>query len=64
MSAVATPYAPSTARSVVPPARRARIDAAVRTGALVLLWLGLLLVTYWWAAGGGIQDLGDLGRTG
>ena len=57
MSAVATPYAPSTARSVVPPARRARIDAAVRTGALVLLWLGLLLVTYWWAADGGIRDL-------
>ena len=57
MSAVATPYAPSTARPVVPPVRRARIDAAVRTGALVLLWLGLLLVSWWWAADGGIRDL-------
>ncbi len=37
---------------------RARRDAAVRTGAMATLWLSLLLVTYWWAAGGGITDLG------
>jgi ferredoxin-NADP reductase/DMSO/TMAO reductase YedYZ heme-binding membrane subunit len=37
---------------------RARRDAGVRTGALVAGWSGLLLVTYWWAAGGGISDLG------
>jgi predicted ferric reductase len=36
---------------------RARLDAGVRAGAGVLLWLGLLLVTYWWTAGGGVQDL-------
>lgn len=39
------------------PGRAARTDAGVRTGGLVLLWCSLLLVTYWWAAGGGIQDL-------
>jgi predicted ferric reductase len=27
-------------------------------GAVVLLWSSLLLVTYWWVTGGGIQDLG------
>jgi predicted ferric reductase len=37
--------------------RRARRDAAVRLGALSTLWLSLLLVTYWWVGGGGIQDL-------
>jgi ferredoxin-NADP reductase/DMSO/TMAO reductase YedYZ heme-binding membrane subunit len=46
-------------RAVPPgPVTRARIDAAVRLGALTALWLGLLLVTYWWVAGGGIQELG------
>ena len=30
----------------------------MRLGALVTLWLDLLLVTYWWVTGGGIQDLG------
>lgn len=42
------------------PGSRARLDAAVRTGAGLLLWAGLMLVTYWWAAGGGIQDLGGV----
>ena len=37
---------------------RARLDAAVRLGALCALWGSLLLVTYWWATGHGIQDLG------
>ena len=37
---------------------RARWDAGVRLGGVVALWSGLLLVTYWWAAGGGITDLG------
>jgi predicted ferric reductase len=39
--------------------RLARRDAAARTGSVVVLWVGLLLVTYWWAAGGGLQDLGS-----
>jgi predicted ferric reductase len=38
---------------------RARLDAGVRLAALVGLWSSLLLVTYWWATGGGIQDLGS-----
>jgi predicted ferric reductase len=37
---------------------RARWDAGVRVGSLVGLWGSLLLVAYWWATGGGIQDLG------
>jgi predicted ferric reductase len=37
--------------------RRARLDAGVRTGSIAALWSSLLLVTYWWVAGGGIQDL-------
>ena len=35
----------------------ARFDQAVRLGAALVLWAGLLLVTYWWAAGGGVTDL-------
>jgi predicted ferric reductase len=41
-----------------PGVSRARTDAAVRTGAAGALWLALLLVTSWWLAGGGLQDLG------
>jgi predicted ferric reductase len=37
--------------------RRARADSAVRTAAGPVLWLSLLLVTYWWVADGGVQDL-------
>ena len=36
---------------------RARRDAGVRLGAFSLLWLSLLLVTYWWVADRGVQDL-------
>src|SRR4051794_12365555 len=57
MSAVASPYPVTSTSRAAPWARRARVDAGVRAGALVLLWLGLLLVTYWWAAGGGLSDL-------
>ncbi len=39
---------------------RARRDAAVRLAAGSALWLALLLVAYWWAAGGGIRDFGLL----
>ncbi|MFJ5986715.1 ferric reductase-like transmembrane domain-containing protein [Lentzea sp. NPDC092896] len=38
--------------------RRRPLDSGVRGVAVVLLWAGLALVTYWWAAGGGIGDLG------
>ena len=34
-----------------------RRDRAVRLAAALVLWLGLLLVTYWWDESGGIRDL-------
>ena len=43
---------------LVLPGQRARNDGAVRLGALAVLWLSLLLVSYWWVAGGGVQELG------
>jgi predicted ferric reductase len=36
---------------------KARTDARVRAASAVFLWASLLLVTYWWVADGGIQDL-------
>ena len=50
------------ARAVLPLQRRvsgtrARLDSTIRLVAGATLWLSLLLVTYWWAAGGGITDL-------
>src|SRR5690349_19113634 len=56
MTAVAAPPSPSTVQSR-PDGSRSRLDAAVRLVAGVLLWAALLLVGYWWAAGGGLQDL-------
>jgi predicted ferric reductase len=41
-----------------PLGRRARIDAVVRVSAAAALWLSLLLVTCWWVADRGVQDLG------
>ena len=35
--------------------RRAAVDGAVRVAAGALLWLGLLLPTYWWVADGGLR---------
>jgi predicted ferric reductase len=57
VSAVTAPRLPARTSSLGPLARRARIDAGVRTGAVLLLWCSLLLVSYWWAAGGGVRDL-------
>jgi predicted ferric reductase len=37
----------------------AKVDRAVRLGAAVALWLGLLLITYWWIADGGVTDLAN-----
>jgi len=52
MSTLSPPrVAPATGSSY------ARFDAAVRTGAGVALWLSLLLLSYWWVAGGGVRDL-------
>ena len=54
-SGVAAPAPVRTSRAL---RGRARFDAVVRTAAGAALWLGLLLVTYWWVADGGVQDLG------
>ncbi len=40
-----------------PLGRRARVDAAVRTGAWTVLGLSLLLVTWWWVTAGGPGEL-------
>ena len=37
--------------------RRARADVRIRGAAGAALWLSLLLVTYWWVADRGLQDL-------
>src|SRR5689334_16299294 len=50
MTATLTPASPIV--------RRRPLDGGLRVGAAAVLWAGLLLVTYWWAAGGGITDLG------
>ena len=50
------PPAPWAADS--PPRTRSRKDARTRLLAGLALWAGLLAVTYWWVAGGGVQDLG------
>ena len=53
-----------TARHTAPPASPplplggdAALDRAVRLTAVLALWLGLLLITYWWVADGGVADL-------
>ena len=40
-----------------PVGETARFDAGVRLASVVVLWAGLLLVTFWWTTGGGIQAL-------
>ncbi len=45
--------APAAARATR--TSRAGLDRAVRLAAGSLLWLGLLLVTYWWVADGGLR---------
>jgi predicted ferric reductase len=47
------------------PFRRARADATVRFAAGAALWASMALVLFWWAAGGGVRDLGawDTGLT-
>ena len=58
MTALIPGVAPARIRTSPSLGRRARFDAVVRTVAGAALWLSLLLVTYWWVADGGIQDLG------
>lgn len=58
--------APTAAGRIVSPAgpvrpRQAVVDEAIRTGAGLTLWAGLLLVTYWWVRDGGLGALGSFG---
>src|SRR5690242_4525833 len=53
----------ATTIGTTPVRTRARLDAAVRTGAAAALTMSLLLVIYWWADGGGLGDLTD-GQSG
>jgi predicted ferric reductase len=46
------------APTAVLPGARARNDGVVRVGAMAVLWLSLLLVSYWWVVDGGVQELG------
>jgi predicted ferric reductase len=59
MSVTTASFAPAVRAPAGPTARRARVDVAVRGGAVAALWLSLLLVSYWWATGDGVQDLGS-----
>jgi predicted ferric reductase len=55
------PAVPSTRAPATAPVDdgRARFDAVVRLVGVVALWASVLLVTYWWTTGGGVQDLGS-----
>ena len=59
MSALLSRPAPAAARPTTPCGldRHARLDRVLRIALTLLLWAGLLLVTYWWDADGGITDL-------
>lgn len=62
MTAVLTrPSVPGSASAPVRLDAHDAVDGAVRTGSTLLLWVGLLLVTYWWDADGGITDLAAWG---
>ena len=54
MTAVLTRPAPPAGTTIRP----SRFDAAVRLAAAGTTWAAMLLVGYWWAADGGITDLG------
>ena len=63
--ATARPAPPTVQRRLSRLDADARVDRGVRLAAAVALWLGLLLVTYWWETGGGVSDLahGESGLT-
>ena len=56
MTAPSVRYHPATTAPTVS-GKRARLDSTVRLAWLIGCWSGLLLVSYWWATGGGFQDL-------
>jgi predicted ferric reductase len=57
---VSPPTVPPVYRQFTQPrarGQRAGFDTAVRVIATAGLWLSLALISFWWAAGGGVQDL-------
>ena len=58
MSSATASFVPMMQTPEAATAQRARADAVVRGAAGVVLWFSLLFVSYLWAAGGGVQDLG------
>src|SRR6478735_6180527 len=46
------------------PGAEAGVDRRVRLATGIAMWLGLLLVTYWWVADGGVTDLTSGWETG
>ena len=63
MTSLTTDARPTSGAVLTSPplGRRARLDAGVRLVAASVLWLSLLLVSYWWATDGGIRDFAGWG---
>lgn len=57
MTALATAKPAASWAPPLPLDRDATVDQRVRLGSAVTLWVGLLLITYWWVADGGVTDL-------
>ncbi len=57
MTALASAPPAATWAPPLPLDKDAALDRFVRLGSAMALWLGLLLVTYWWVADGGVTDL-------
>ena len=57
MTALATAKPAASWAPPLPLDRDATVDRRVRLGSAVTLWVGLLLITYWWVADGGVTDL-------
>jgi len=57
VTALATAKPAASWAPPLPLDRDATVDRRVRLGSAVTLWVGLLLITYWWVADGGVTDL-------
>jgi predicted ferric reductase len=57
VTALATAKPAASWAPPLPLDKDATVDRRVRLGSAGTLWLGLLLITYWWVADGGVTDL-------
>jgi predicted ferric reductase len=57
VTALATAQPAASWAPPLPLDKAAVLDRRVRLGSAVTLWLGLLLITYWWVTDGGVTDL-------